>query len=182
MKTKRDLSRRGFLSVAAAVGMDGAVVRAVGDEPVGDSGAAVRTLRCDAPVVRKVDVLVGGGGPSGCAAALYAARSGAKTLLLENRPSLGGVWTPVGVSHLIDGRGRDGLNAENHQRLPVHQVFHRNIYLIEDMKCLLDDMMAEAGVEVQLHTRAASVAREGVHSASRISCTIALPSASPIRK
>jgi hypothetical protein len=117
-------------------------------------------LQSPAPVVRKVDVLVCGGGPSGCAAALYAARCGAKTLLLENLPFLGGVWTAVGVSHLIDGRGRDGLNAEIHQRLPVHQVFNRNIYLIEDMKCLLDDMMAEAGVEVQLHTRAAGVARE----------------------
>jgi hypothetical protein len=161
MTTKHDWTRRGFLSVAAAAGMGGAVVRAVGNEPVAASGVAVRTLRYDAPVVRKVDVLVCGGGPSGCAAALYAARSGAKTLLLENLPFLGGVWTAVGVSHLIDGRGRDGLNAEVHQRLPVHQVFQRNIYLIEDMKCLLDDMMAEAGVEVQLHTRAAGVAREG---------------------
>jgi hypothetical protein len=158
--TRQDLSRRGFLTVAAAAGVGGAVVRAAGDEPGDESGAGVRTLRCDAPVVRKVDVLVCGGGPSGCAAALYAARCGAKTLVLENLPFLGGVWTAVGVSHLIDGRGRDGLNAEIHQRLPVHQVFDRNIYLIEDMKCLLDDMMGEAGVDVQLHTRAASVARE----------------------
>ncbi len=165
MRPKHELTRRGFLAATAtAAGIGGAVLHAVGEEPssgAGGDSAATRTLRCEAPVVRKVDVLVCGGGPSGCAAALYAARSGAKTLLLENMPFLGGVWTAVGISHLIDGRGRDGLNAEIHQRLPVHQVFGRNIYLIEDMKSLLDQMMAEAGVEIQLHTRAASVAREG---------------------
>jgi len=164
MTTKHELTRRGFLAASAAVGIGGYALHAVGEEPSsgrGGADAATRTLRCEAPVVRKADVLVCGGGPSGCAAALYAARSGAKTLLLENMPFLGGVWTAVGISHLIDGRGRDGLNAEIHQRLPVHQVFGRNIYLIEDMKSLLDQMMAEAGVEVQLHTRAASVAREG---------------------
>jgi hypothetical protein len=161
MTTKQELTRRGFITTAAAAGIGGAAFHAIGDEPSVGTDAGIRTLRCDAPVVRKVDVLVCGGGPSGCAAALYAARSGAKTLLLENMPFLGGVWTAVGISHLIDGRGRDGLNAEIHQRLPVHQVFGRNIYLIEDMKSLLDQMMAEAGVEIQLHTRAASVAREG---------------------
>jgi hypothetical protein len=161
MTTKQELTRRGFHTATAAAGIGGAAFHAIGDEPSVGTDAGIRTLRCDAPVVRKVDVLVCGGGPSGCAAALYAARSGAKTLLLENMPFLGGVWTAVGISHLIDGRGRDGLNAEIHQRLPVHQVFGRNIYLIEDMKSLLDQMMAEAGVEIQLHTRAASVAREG---------------------
>jgi hypothetical protein len=161
MTTKQELTRRGFLTATAAAGIGGSALRAVGEEPsAGGANAETRTLCCEAPVARKVDVLVCGGGPSGCAAALYAARSGARTLLLENMPFLGGVWTAVGISHLIDGRGRDGLNAEIHQRLPVHQVFGRNIYLIEDMKSLLDQMMAEAGVEIQLHTRAASVARE----------------------
>lgn len=120
-----------------------------------------KTFRCEAPVAGKVDVLVCGGGPAGCAAALYAARAGAKTLLLENLPFLGGVWTAVGVSHLIEGRRHGGLNAEIHQRLPVHQVFGRNIYIIEEMKSLLDRMMDEAGVVTQFHTRAVAVARDG---------------------
>ncbi len=123
--------------------------------------AAAETLHCEAPIVGKVDVLVCGGGPAGCAAALYAARAGAKTLLVENLPFLGGVWTAVGVSHLIEGRGHRGLNEEIHRRLPVHQVFGRNIYIIEDMKSLLDEMMAEAGVTTQFHTRAVAVSKDG---------------------
>ncbi|MCL2462620.1 MAG: FAD-dependent oxidoreductase [Defluviitaleaceae bacterium] len=39
------------------------------------------------------DVIVAGGGPSGCAAAIAAAREGAKTLLIESTGSLGGMGT-----------------------------------------------------------------------------------------
>jgi len=113
------------------------------------------------PIVRHVDVLVAGGGPAGCAAALYAARSGARVLLIENMPFMGGVWTSVGVSHLIAGRECDGVNAEIRERLPVYRTFDRDIYVIEDMKGLLDRMMLEARVEVQLHTRAVAVSRNG---------------------
>ncbi|MDZ7616799.1 MAG: FAD-dependent oxidoreductase, partial [Patescibacteria group bacterium] len=56
---------------------------------------------------------------------------------------------------------RTGVNADIFQRLPVHQAFGRSIYLIEDMKILLDDLMAEAGVQTQFHTRAAAVAKDG---------------------
>ncbi len=45
------------------------------------------------PVVRDVDVVVVGGGPGGCSAAVAAARSGAKTVLLERYGHLGGMAT-----------------------------------------------------------------------------------------
>lgn len=153
------VTRRGFMAAAAVIGATGVPAFAEASEK--DQEAAAEPLCLDAPAVGKVDVLVCGGGPAGCAAALYAARAGAKTLLLENLPFLGGVWTAVGISHLIDGRGHRGLNTEIHQRLPVHQVFGRNIYIIEDMKSLLDEMMAEAGVTTQLHTRAVTVSKDG---------------------
>src|SRR5690554_2000126 len=49
------------------------------------------------------DVIVAGGGPAGCAAALAAARSGLKTLIIERNSCLGGMgaaglvpsWCPV---------------------------------------------------------------------------------------
>jgi hypothetical protein len=153
------VTRRGFIAAAAGIGAAGMSAFAETNQP--KQGESRQTLHCEAPVAAKVDVLVCGGGPSGCAAALYAARAGAKTLLVESMPFLGGVWTAVGVSHLIAGRGFDGLNAEIHRRLPVHQVFGRNIYVIEEMKLLLDALMAEAGVTTQFYSRAVAVARDG---------------------
>ena len=45
------------------------------------------------PLNTDYDVIVVGGGPSGCTAAAAAARTGAKTLLLEATGSLGGMGT-----------------------------------------------------------------------------------------
>ena len=45
------------------------------------------------PIVKNVDVLVAGSGPAGFAAALCAAREGAKTLLVERYGYLGGMMT-----------------------------------------------------------------------------------------
>ena len=45
------------------------------------------------PVVAEADVVVLGGGPAGVAAAVSAARNGAKVILLERYTFLGGLWT-----------------------------------------------------------------------------------------
>ena len=61
------------------------------------------------PVRENIDVLVCGGGPAGCIAALAAARSKARVCLVENFGFLGGVPTAAGVSgiggwqHDLDG-------------------------------------------------------------------------------
>ena len=49
--------------------------------------------RREIPIVRNVDVLVVGGGPSGVAAAVSAARTGAKTMLIEQQGTVGGMST-----------------------------------------------------------------------------------------
>jgi len=63
---------------------------------------------CDAPVVDAYDVVVCGGGPSGCAAALAARREGLKVLLVEGHSQLGGMATSGLVSHWLGGRTQNG--------------------------------------------------------------------------
>ena len=53
----------------------------------------LRSVLSELPLTRKVDVLVVGGGPAGCAAATASARGGAATLLVERFAALGGMGT-----------------------------------------------------------------------------------------
>ncbi len=68
------------------------------------------------------DVIVAGGGPGGISSALASARHGAKTLLLQNRPMLGGNSSPE-ISINMDGAemyntySREGGIAEEIRRL-----------------------------------------------------------------
>ncbi len=75
------------------------------------------------PVHERCDVLVLGGGPSGVAAAVAAARSGARTVLLERYNHLGGLSTGglvIWIDRMSDWSGRhviQGLAAEFMDRL-----------------------------------------------------------------
>ena len=60
------------------------------------------------PVGRTYDVVVCGGGPSGCAAALAARREGLTVLLVEGQGQLGGMATSGMVSHWLGGRNQRG--------------------------------------------------------------------------
>lgn len=53
------------------------------------------------------DLVVCGGGPAGCAAALAARRNGLSVLLLDNQGQLGGMGTSGLVSHWLGGRKND---------------------------------------------------------------------------
>lgn len=77
----------------------------------------------DIPVHARADVLVLGGGPSGVAAALAAARNGARVLLLERHNHLGGLSTGglvIWIDRMTDWSGEpviQGLAAEFMERL-----------------------------------------------------------------
>ncbi|MGV8136628.1 MAG: FAD-dependent oxidoreductase [Mangrovibacterium sp.] len=58
--------------------------------------------------VEPYDLIVCGGGPSGCAAALSAAGTGMKVLLVEMQAQLGGTGTSGLVSHWLGGRNIKG--------------------------------------------------------------------------
>ena len=61
----------------------------------------------DVPVLGEWDVLVAGGGPAGCAAALAAARHGARTLLVEREGYLGGATVAQLVCVILSTNGVD---------------------------------------------------------------------------
>ncbi len=60
------------------------------------------------PVYGNYDVVVCGGGPSGCAAALSARREGLKTLIIEGMSQLGGMAVTGLVSQWLGGRTQEG--------------------------------------------------------------------------
>lgn len=109
------------------------------------------------PVRSGYDVIVVGGGPAGFAAALAAARRGAKTALLEVHGCIGGVWTSGLLSWILDSFNKEGIMAELLKRLEERGNGHRMksawVYHPEPMKLLLEDMLTEAGVEIHLFTR-----------------------------
>ena len=59
------------------------------------------------PIAYSVDVLVVGSGPAGFAAAVNAARQGAKTLLVEALGNVGGIATSGLMSHFTGSVGSD---------------------------------------------------------------------------
>jgi len=115
-------------------------------------------------ILRDADLVVCGGGPAGIAAALGAARNGAKTLLLEQYGFLGGTATMGGVSSfaygfhdkrrfLIGGVFAE-IRDELHRRKALIKTarygwepFHPEVY-----KSLLLELLAGAGVDILLHT------------------------------
>ena len=77
-------------------------------------GRTVTEVQRETPVIRDVDVIVVGGGPGGTAAAVTAARNGAKTVLLERYGHLGGMATGGLVNiipNLSDIYGRQWLGG-----------------------------------------------------------------------
>lgn len=132
-------------------------------------------------VVDRYDVVICGGGPSGIPAALAAARSGARVLLLESTGQLGGVGTSAGVTSLLGGRTREdgrpcvgGIFREISDELiargggvdpaaipnEMYQPFGWAAgdlavgfyFEPHSMVCLLDEKMIEAGVDVLFFT------------------------------
>lgn len=57
-------------------------------------------------------MVVCGGGPAGWAAAVSAARAGAKTAIIEQQGCLGGIWTCGLVCLIIDWQNKTGLMKE----------------------------------------------------------------------
>jgi flavin-dependent dehydrogenase len=96
-------------------GRGSAVEGSVLEGDVGELLSGVRPTQRDLPVAQSAarllsvwghyDVVVAGGGTSGAPAAIAAARRGAKTLVVEYLPALGGVGTLGGIDRYWHGNG-----------------------------------------------------------------------------
>ncbi len=88
----------------------------------------LREAARDIPVYRHCDVLVVGGGPSGTAAAVAAARTGAEVVLLERYNHLGGLSTGglvIWIDRMTDWAGQQvirGFAEELMDRLPADAI------------------------------------------------------------
>lgn len=120
------------------------------------------------PVAGEADVIVCGGGPAGIAAALAAARTGARTRVIEVNGCLGGVWTAGQLAWLFE-MDQPGITREITHKLDARgartNVCTHNTdkyaYDVEAMKLLLEEMLTEAGVEFHLHSRVVAPVLEG---------------------
>ena len=102
-------SRRTFVKrVGVAAGSGLFLGARVGTANAAESDAGQVCFERSIPVGRTYDVVVCGGGPSGCAAALAAKREGLTVLLVEGQGQLGGMATSGMVSHWLGGRNQKG--------------------------------------------------------------------------
>ena len=123
------------------------------------------------------DVIVLGGGPSGCAAAAAAAREGAKTLLLEATGSLGGMgtsglvpaWAPFsdGERIIYGGLAQNVFTRLKHMMPGVKKdETHWVAIDSERLKRIYDDLMIEYDVSVLFNSTCVDIdAVEGQVSA-----------------
>jgi glycine/D-amino acid oxidase-like deaminating enzyme len=121
------------------------------------------------------DVVVVGGGPSGCTAAVAAAREGARVLLLEAVGCLGGMgtaglvpaWCPFSDGEKIIYRGlAERVFVEAKKGVPHVDPEALDWVPInpEQLKRVYDDLVLDAGVQVLFNTMVVSVemASDGV--------------------
>lgn len=124
------------------------------------------------PVEKGYDLVVAGGGPAGGAAAVSAARSGARVLLLESLGCLGGTGTSGLVTAFDPMANGEQMLVGGFMREIVESLYERDFipsllepkrwrkefhkwtpFDPEGLKLLLDEIMVKEKVEVRFFTR-----------------------------
>jgi FAD dependent oxidoreductase len=127
------------------------------------------------------DVVVLGGGPAGMAAAVSAARGGARTLLVERYGFLGGMGTAGGVTNFAGLYGQRGGQTQQLVHGVVDELLARieksgglnspqdglqgricvRSYDVSAYKCAADEWLLAAGVQLLFHAVAVGVLMDG---------------------
>tara|TARA_Y100000589_G_scaffold290272_1_gene292891 strand:+ start:1021 stop:2412 length:1392 start_codon:yes stop_codon:yes gene_type:complete len=139
-------------------------------------------LKRQVPIDSSYDLVVCGGGPAGCSAAIAAARLGGKVLLIEATGCLGGMgssglvtaFDPMANGEVALVRGIMGEIVQRvHDRgftgpQVTPDFWSKNYHCwtpfnAEGYKLILDELCAEAGIEVRFFTRLIDVDVTGQH-------------------
>jgi hypothetical protein len=171
-------TRRAFLKKSVALGaVAGATVldaraaqEAKPDTPAPSPDTFTLTRRI--PAETGYDLVVCGGGPAGTAAAICAARLGAKVLLVEAMGCLGGMGTAALVNAFDPMGDGERMLVGGLMREIVETMYERNFlqpninpdtwrknfhhwtpFQVEGYKLVLDELVTAAGVEVRFFTR-----------------------------
>lgn len=126
------------------------------------------------PVVAEADVVVLGGGPAGVAAAVNAARTGVKVILLERYTFLGGLWTGGLVLPMLSTHGLSpdnewtkviwGFSNEIYMRLKkMKMVVNAKAPCVDPEACkyVLEQYCEESGVQIIYHSWASDAVMTG---------------------
>jgi ribulose 1,5-bisphosphate synthetase/thiazole synthase len=166
------IGRRRFLTAAVAgAGAVSTLTRSASAQSALRKESQGLTIRKQADIPYKPDVLVVGGGPAGIGAALGAAGKGANTLLIEHHAFFGGVaaWClgmPINqmrpdskprskVHELVLGK----LQAYGNQAVRVGQ--HQLWCNVDYLKVAVLDALDQVGCKYLVHTRAIDAVVEG---------------------
>jgi len=163
--TGPEIGRRNFLRAAIASAALAPPLALGAESPSAAQGSFTEPGR-DLPLANDADVIVCGAGPAGVAAAITAARAGAKVRLFEWRGCLGGIWTAGLLGYFLDF-DKPGFAKELRDQLDARGAranstsASRFCYDPEALKLLLEELCVEAGVKFQYHTRVSAAFREG---------------------
>lgn len=169
------LSRRNVIKNSLLAAAGATIGTSIPDEITASnntSSSNTYELKRNIKVADKYDIVVAGGGPAGIAAAVCAARLGAKVLLIEATGCLGGMGTS-GLVTAYDPMATDGkllvggfmkeilfdmyfrgfLGPTEKPEIFTKKDHHWTKFNAEGYKLLLDEKVVEAGIEVRFFTK-----------------------------